>query len=594
MIVPMRKYSFLIYHLDKNQFLENLMDIGVLHMISKGDLGDEGTERKLAEIRETEEVLQRFKKRKYDPASFQKLKESLPNLSSITSLEREYEDCIHEKESLEADLALIKPWGEFSWTDIRNLEDKANLEVRFFAANHRQFKEEWVEQYTMQVINRDKNTVYFIIYDQTKGEKLPLIPIALPKLSLSEIELALEEKTDRIAELGQLLDTYAANYCGELEERVKEAKDELSLLLTEQGAQGLLGDQLILVEGWCPQSCEQELKDYLKNANLVYLAHDLEENDEPPVLLKNNRFTSLFEPIGEMFSLPAYSELDLTVFFAPFFLLFFGFCLGDAGYGVMMFIAASIVKLRLRGESRKYATLVQFFGISTTVVGFFSGTLFGIEMLESSSFAGVHHLMFNQDEMFQIALIIGFIQIIFGMSVQVYKKVIFSGWLSAISRMGWIVFLMSLVDRLVLKEILQISDITIWIGVAMIVLFGAPKEGWLKSFGLGLADLYNITGVAGDLLSYIRLFALGVSSAILGLVVNEIAFSAGGVPYVGIVLTGLILIVGHTANLMLASLSAFVHPMRLTFVEFYKNVGFEGGGKPYLPFHRKARNRVKS
>jgi V/A-type H+-transporting ATPase subunit I len=119
------------------------------------------------------------------------------------------------------------------------------------------------------------------------------------------------------------------------------------------------------------------------------------------------------------------------------------------------------------------------------------------------------------------------------------------------------------------------------------VLFGAPKRGWLKSMGFGLADLYNITGVMGDLLSYIRLFALGVSSAILGLVVNSIALSAQGIPYVGIVFTILILVVGHTANLMLASLSAFVHPMRLTFVEFYKNVGFVGGGKPYAPLARK-------
>lgn len=594
MIVPMLKYSFLIYHQDKEAFLQNLQDLGVLHVASKGEVGDELTEQKVVEIRETEQALQRFKKRKYDPRNFQELVGPMPALSDITALELEYEECFHDKETLEANLELIRPWGEFSWENIVKLEEKAGFEVRFFAANVRQFREEWIKEYPLEIVDRDKRMVYFLIYDHSGGEAVPLIPKALPKQSLSEIELELEERSNRIAELSQLLDTYAANYTESLEERIRQTRDELEYMLTEKSTAHLLDDQLVLIEGWCPQLKQVGLIEYAENNNLVYLEHEPAEDDKPPVMLKNNRFTELFEPIGTMFSLPAYSELDLTVFFAPFFLLFFGFCLGDAGYGVVMLIAATIVKMRLKGDGRKYATLVQLFGASTIVIGFFSGTLFGIEMLKSPAFAKVHYLMFNQDEMFQIALVIGFIQIIFGMSVQVYKQVIFNGWLSALSRVGWIILLFSLGDLYIIKLSPQVSGVSVWIGVGLIVLFGAPKKGWLTSFGLGLADLYNITGVAGDLLSYIRLFALGVSSAILGLVVNEIAFSAGGVAYVGPVLTVVILLVGHTANLMLASLSAFVHPMRLTFVEFYKNVGFEGGGKPYRPFARKARNNIKS
>lgn len=594
MIVPMLKYSFLIYHKDIDGVLQDLQDLGVLHVLSKGEVGDERTEQKVVEIRESEQALQRFKKRNYDPENFPVLAGPMPPLSDLTALELEYEECIHDSETLESNLQLIQPWGEFSWQDIAELEQKSGLEVRFFAANVRQFQEEWINQYPLQIVDRNKGMVYFIIYDPTGGEELPLIPTALPRQSLSEIELALEKKSERIAELGQLLETYAANYTEALEERLRQTRDELEFMLTEKSTDQLLDQQLVLIEGWCPQINQADLIEYAENNQLVYLENEPAADDQPPVMLKNNWFAKLFEPIGELFSLPAYSELDLTVFFAPFFLLFFGFCLGDAGYGVVMLIAATIVKMRLKGDGKKYATLVQLFGASTTVIGFFSGTLFGIEMLKSQAFNGVHHLMFNQDEMFQIALIIGFIQIIFGMSVQVYKLVIFKGWLSALSRVGWIMLLFSLGDLYVLKLMPEISGVTVWIAVGLIVLFGAPKQGWLKSFGLGLADLYNITGVAGDLLSYIRLFALGVSSAILGLVVNDIAFSAGGVPYVGPVLTVLILLVGHTANLMLASLSAFVHPMRLTFVEFYKSVGFEGGGKPYRPFARRARNNNKS
>lgn len=593
MIVPMIKYSFIIHHQDTDDFLQDLMDLGVLHVINKGEVGDEKTEEKIVEIRETEQALKRFEKRHYDPDNFQKLSGPMPGLDHITALEKEYEENVHDKEGLETDLALIKPWGEFSWESIGKLEEKTGLQVRFFSANVRQFQEEWLEQYAMKVVDRDDRNVHFIIFDRSGGEDLPLIPLALPRLSLSEIQTSLDEKNERITELTQLLDTYAANYTEDLRERIRQTKDELELMLTEQSTRHFLDDQLVLIEGWCPRLKQEELLNYAGRNKLVYLEHEPTEDDKPPVMLKNNRFTRLFEPIGEMFSLPAYSELDLTVFFAPFFLLFFGFCLGDAGYGVVMFTGASLAKLKLKGDSRKFATLAQLFGVSTTIIGFLSGTLFGIEMLKSPVFEPVHYLMFNQDQMFQIALIIGFIQIIFGMSVQVYKKVIFEGWLSALSRVGWILLLLSLGDLYILELSPQVSGVTVWLGVGLIVLFGAPKQGWLKSIGLGLADLYNITGVAGDLLSYIRLFALGVSSAILGLVVNDIAFSAGNIDYVGFILTGLVLLVGHTANLMLASLSAFVHPMRLTFVEFYKNVGFEGGGKPYKPFARKAKNKIK-
>jgi V/A-type H+-transporting ATPase subunit I len=237
--------------------------------------------------------------------------------------------------------------------------------------------------------------------------------------------------------------------------------------------------------------------------------------------------------------------------------------------------------------------LGQLFGVSTTIIGFFSGTLFGLEMVNLPQFEALKHVFVSQDNMFFVALGIGFFQIIFGMCVQVYKQVKFFGWLYALNRIGWIIALPALIDVIGFKQFPQISLFVLIFGGALIVLFGSPKDGPLKSIGLGLADLYNVTGFAGDLLSYIRLFALGVSSAILGLVVNSIALSAKGVPYVGIILTILILVVGHSANLMLASLSAFVHPMRLTFVEFYKNVGFIGGGVPFKKFQKKYKS-IKS
>jgi len=372
------------------------------------------------------------------------------------------------------------------------------------------------------------------------------------------------------------------------------ARDQLNLHVANLNIELRNEDTLLVLEGWCPKTKRTDLENYLEEKKVVFVAQKPTPEEVPPVLLKNNRFTKLFEPIGTMFSLPHYSELDLTVYFAPFFLLFFGFCLGDAGYGVIFILVGTLLKFKIKGPNRSYLTLIQLFGISTTIIGYLSGTLFGLEMAKEPIFASQKEIFLSQDQLFNVALAIGFVQIIFGMAVNVYKQVIFHGWLAGISKLGWIIASLCTLDLLVLERLTSVTGILVWVGVAMIVFFGSPKDGWLKSFGLGLADLYNVTGIAGDLLSYIRLFALGVSSAILGLVVNSIALSAKGIPYVGIGVFILILVIGHGANMMLASLSAFVHPMRLTFVEFYKNTGFLGGGKPYKPLAREVEGLKES
>ncbi len=131
-----------------------------------------------------------------------------------------------------------------------------------------------------------------------------------------------------------------------------------------------------------------------------------------------------------------------------------------------------------------------------------------------------------------------------------------------------------------------IGKIIMWSSLALIVLFNSPSKNPIARIFKGTASLYDITGVFGDVLSYIRLFGLATSGGILGMVVNSMASQAGGVPIIGPVITIIILLLGHTLVLGLSTLGAFVHPMRLTFVEFYKNAGFGGGGRAFNPFKK--------
>ncbi len=590
MIIPMTKYTMLLHHEERDAFMQKLMELGLVQ-VHGADAGEDDETQKLVQIiRETEEGIKRFRRRNITPRQAPSDPESFPSLAEIAGMEKEQDQARQEAESIAMEIKLLEPWGDFDRESLKKIEEQTGLEVKFFEYPVRRFNTDWQQQYALQLINTVNNNHYFIIL-RKPGETLPVAPVALPATSLAELQQKRLDYLHRAEELNQQLDHYAAELTNGLSYKLQEVKDQLAFHLARQKVTHAAQQTLALVEAWCPKPKEDELNQFLDDEKVVYVKTKPAADEKPPILLKNNRFTRLFEPIGALFALPQYSELDLTVFFAPFFLLFFGLCLGDLGYGLIIVIATTYFKTKIKDERRNYLTLAQWLGLSTIIAGTFSGTLFGLEMARLEFFENYKALFLDYDKLFNLALGIGLVQILFGIGVNAYKQWIFLGPRFAMSKIGWMLLLIALVDVYLLELAPAITKMLLWAALALIIIFGAPEKGWIKSIAIGVTDLYSITGVFGDLLSYIRLFALGVSSAILGIVVNSIALSAKGVPYLGYFFFLLILVIGHTANLMLSSLSAFVHPMRLTFVEFYKNSGFLGGGKPFVPLARTARNQ---
>lgn len=592
MIVPMSKYTFIIHHSDQQAFISAMMDLGVVHVHSSDQpIGDayEGIQVKIKiiekVIREFEGRLKKLKNTKPDIKA-----SNLPDNETLTQLLKEKNNLNHQVSTLQDEIQVMEPWGEFDWRKIKALENTAELNIRFYQYPRRSFKKRWIDEYNIEIINRDDQNIYFLAMALHEAPEFPVVPINLPDLTLQELEAKLTAVRSKLEALNRQLDQYALTGMDELQTRLLKAKDELSFMTAEHQLSEDGHGHLFTVTGWCPQTQKEALTAYLDKQNVVYIEHADIIKKEAPVLLKNNWFNRLFEPIGKLFSLPSYNEMDLTLFFAPFFFLFFGFCLGDAGYGLILLITGTIAKF-FYTKQKDVLSLLQLFGISTAIIGFFSGTFFGLELVELEEMKAFRSYFLSRDQLFNVALIIGFVQILFGLGLNAYKRWVFNSWQAAMSRIGWMFLLLALVDVYILEWIIPYSRYVIWGALVLIVFFGAPDKGWIKSIGLGLVDLYNITGMLGDILSYIRLFALGVSSAILGLVINSIALEAMAIPYAGVIVFVVILVVGHGANLALAGLSAFVHPMRLTFVEFYKNAGFEGGGKPYNPLKRLLNNK---
>ena len=296
--------------------------------------------------------------------------------------------------------------------------------------------------------------------------------------------------------------------------------------------------------------------------------------------------------------LPKYNELDLTPFFAPFFMVFFGLCLGDSGYGVFLFLGATAYRLmakKVTPSMKSIISLIQVLAASTFFCGLLTGTFFGANIYDLNwpiVQRLKHAVLMDNNDMFQLSLILGAIQILFGMVLKAVNQTIQFGFKYAVATIGWIILLVSMAVSALLPEVMPMGStvhlVILGVSAAMIFLYNSPGKNVFLNIGLGLWDSYNmVTGLLGDVLSYVRLFALGLSGGILAGVFNSLAVGMSPDNVIaGPIVMVLIFVIGHAINIFMNVLGAMVHPMRLTFVEFFKNSGYEGGGKEYKPFRK--------
>lgn len=591
MIVPMRKYAFLVHPQDYQTFLEALRAVGVMHIQTQQDLPPpeqlSAYERRLKDI---ESAIRLVEARRKDgagtPASAAFSTDEDP-ARRIWALQEALDTDRQKLQVIHKELQNLAPWGDFSNATLERIA-QAGLECSFYTCPQRKFQPEWDDNQCLFVVNELPPDVYFVVLHRP-GDRPDLDAEFLPAPARDPetLRAASAELEAHIAGLEVQLDAFAAQLpaLDGVRNQLLEHTD------TEQALRHTITDAaegaVMVLEGFVPRPVEDRLQAAFENQPIVFWAENPTPEDQPPVLLKNGRFSKYFEPISKLFALPSYGELDLTPFFAPFFMLFFGFCLGDAGYGVVILIGTLLYRFKAKDDIKPILTLTHFLGAATILFGVLTGTVFGINLLEDEYawLGSARRIMIDSKQAFNLALILGLIQTLFALVLQSINRIRQYSLAYGMPPLGWILLLLSLLDIGMLKIAAPFSTWTAWAGVAFIVFFSKPQGSILSRVGIGLWDLYGISGFFGDLLSYVRLFALGISSAILGFVINDIAIQIKGfMPVIGPILFVVFLIVGHGANLLISSLGSFVHPMRLTFVEFYKNAGFEGGGKEYTPF----------
>lgn len=623
MIVPMTRYSILVFHRDFPQFMRKLQEKGLLDIRQNEIYSPKSDEEYYPILERVEKVLQALKaeKKMSDREKGNAVSDTVPDFSRMdaSGLLQEAERlltrkkaCMQELEEVGNKLREVSVWGDFDAERLQELRKKAGIGILLASASAKKFPETDVQAETgfpVWVISKEASTVYFAyVYEgeapspeqmaKELGFSVSLYPF--PQKTCS---VWISRKKEREEELFRVQAGIRAvlNEKKRLEDYKTGLFDKLAYKTVSLNVPEEAEGSLRFVEGFLPSEQKAVFEAFLDGEEVVYrscAAEELSQEETPriPVLLRNNRFARLFEPITLLFSLPNYREIDLTPMLAPFFMAFFGFCLGDAGYGLLLVAAGLYLAKKLSASYRGYGWLTFWFGIATVLFGTLSGTFFGISLMQVEFLGKMRDYIFDSDKMMTLALVIGGVQILFGMVMNVLRITKEEGFRFALYKAGWLAVIVGggilvglpMLGILIPAFLAYVLYAVVGLGALFALFYNQPGKNPLFNLGSGLWDTYNMaTGLVGDLLSYIRLFALGLTGGILGSVFNTLALDAAtgiGVPVVSQLVMLVILLFGHGLNLALCILGALVHPLRLTFVEFYKNAGFEGGGKAYRPF----------
>lgn len=603
MIEPMIRYNLLLYHGDVKPFMEKLRDLGVVDITFR-DWDAPQEVRDLVSLSERyRTVFQRLGSVKTDTAE-KDMAEAMP-FPTVREAVEAYEaaaERIAQLENMRAkaitELDELSMWGEFDPQEIERLRAKEGIALRFFEVSAKQYKPEWEREYAIQVVAQDLGgETYFVVAQPVSGGALEPVELGNSVVELKAPEMTFAQKEEQIEEYlrqekeQQGIIARAALSRDRIWADYLKMKDRIMFDDAVHAGESFADGTIKVVEAWSVVPNREKVEALLDAEGVIYESDKATAEENPPIKLKNHFFARLFEPIGSLYMLPRYNEIDITPFFAPFFMIFFGMCFGDAGYGLLFILAIILFWRKIPVRFKDFAWLALFLNIATVFFGLLTGNFFGIELAKVPALVEFKEYFVSNENMFNVAIGLGAAQILFGMILRIFNRSKQNGsFLYGLSTLGWVILLVS--GGLALAGVLDSAGILFYVllGIAgvLIFFFNSPRKNPLVNIGAGLYNSYEMaTGVVGDLVSYVRLFAIGLAGAIIAQVFNALSVGlSGNIPVLSWIFMAVILVIGHGLNIFISALGAFVHPVRLTFVEFYKNAGFEGGGRKFVPFKR--------
>ncbi|MBO6508719.1 MAG: V-type ATP synthase subunit I [Roseibium sp.] len=499
---------------------------------------------------------------------------------------KEHEDTLA---ALERRIQDVEPWGEFRFSD---LVDIGHQRLWFYVVPHGKVGQVDPQGKVLEVVHTDRYRTYMVLLspEEPPANAMPVPRVHVGALSLSALKRRYEQALVELEELQlerQILTKWRLILAQNLAAaRDTSARRRAALETADSG-------RVFVLQAWGRKDQVNEVQELAADLGLAVLVDDVDEKDAPPTLLENRTSLEAGEDLVEFYQTPGYRDWDPSAIVYVSFIIFFGMIMTDAGYGLLLLALLFLFRKRFAGSGlgRRMFRMSAWLMVSTTAFGVATGSYFGVSPPEDSFLANfkVLHLK-DVDTMMKITLTIGVVHIVIANLMRAFHEHSASGRLQPV---GWcLVALGGLATFLGQGTAFATAGpISVIGGLLIVGFFGSDRKvdslasGGLRVFD-GLASLARIVNIFSDVLSYMRLFALGLAAASLAETINSLSGQLNqSVPGIGLLVAIFVLVVGHAINIGLGLIAGCVHGLRLNVIEFF-NWGLKDEGKPFRPFRK--------
>jgi len=585
-IVPMKKVAFVGATSDKGQALEALQELGCVHL-EPWQASEAAPDLPSAAGKQARQALRyllgaRLKRRQLEYEDDFDVMDVTGKALANRRRKLEVQEHI---DALRDRIRYVEPWGEFTLPPIEHL---ANHRLWFYVVPHYQLRA--IETgLPWEVVHRDSRHSYVVVVSREEPPQ-GSIPVPRSRLGVRSLGELRRTLSDAEAELEEVLaERWALTRFIKLMIR-NLARAEDAAALTRASRNAFDGGEIFAVSGWAPAARADELAAYASEAGLAWTAEEPGPSDAPPILLDNPTALEPGEDLVTFYQIPGYGDWDPSPVVYVSFALFFGMIVADAAYGAVIGLLAVFFWKRMKRTAslRRARKLVALVGVSCIAYGVLVGSYFGVSPNSGSALARLHVLDVNDfDSMMKLSIGLGVLHLLIANAITAWGR---RGHLTALAPVGWMLALAG--GFAVYLGAGAAGGIVVVSGLAMVLLLSSarPVNKLTDVVWRGLDGLQALTGVSqafGDVLSYLRLFALGLSSASLAVTFNQLGTDIMGAGQGIALLLGLmVLALGHGLNFVLGIVSGVVHGLRLNVIELY-NWSVFGEGKPFAAFDKR-------
>ncbi|MGE4454704.1 MAG: V-type ATP synthase subunit I [Sphaerochaeta sp.] len=605
MIVPMKKAYIVVQAYNGRSMLRELRKAGLLHITS-----EQVQTQKIEQLQKQHDQISALRSlildlqdsklpAKQESVSQEVFYELLERYQGLQEMKKQLEEEIKaDSTSIES----LSAWGDFDPDEVRELA-QMGVRLYFYTLSKKDLQK--IDP-SVQYLNLAPVGSQMAI--ATVGKELafdiPAKPFIMQEHSLGYLQKRkasdtkrLEEVLDSLKKGGSYLDAFS----------LQLKKLEMAIQFERVGEQMEKGDDLAWISGYLPQTKTSDFTKLAKEKGWAFQLDDPGEEDNPPTLVKYPKGVGIIKPVFDILgTVPGYHENDVSTWFLLFFTLFFAMIIGDAGYG-LIFLAAAVLMHAKAKKANTMVMLVYVLSIATVIWGSLTGTWFGskeilvavpfLQKLVIPSISNYPELFglsatTAQNTVMKFCFIIGTVQLSLACILNVIHKIPKKD-LSLIADIGWLLDILALyfvVLQLVIGETVNLAYVAsvVGIGFVLVVLFGSQGPGisFKKGLASGLGGFFttflNTISAFSNIMSYIRLFAVGMASVAIAQSFNSMA--GGMLSGFAMVAGILVLVIGHSLNIVMGLLSVVVHGVRLNLLEFSGQLGMEWTGIAYEPF----------